>query len=1116
MRRAAYAGAVCAFLFAQSAEAFSTRIHIAIANEIRKELIASGNGSIRLRHSDYSVVLPPADAQAIIDNPLEFRAGAVGPDNMAFPGMTDPSHAIEQRPFEQCELLYQAALTPQEKAYAAGCFLHGATDAIAHHYVNFMSGETFTLTPITSARQSSWNNVVRHIVAESMIQDSAYALQPEQFTFGNLTHAIPKDFVLRAYLSESSPLWQMMAARAKAQYDAAKSKNPNGSLVTVIAAADLAPADQIVLAPVYLREIETDRQQLRASIEQKIQHLQNPATADGSTLQVTPGADGQLGTSDDGTACTATCATLYATYKVYVALLEPRYDASGAPLPSAFDKLSDELRDDLFQFLPAFLDTIENVSNKLNEPLSPGSEAFNLSKSDLVVLFAPITNWADDLTTIDYATLAKALLPDWLQNLQAALNAVGVNIQVPNLIEALLNPIVQPIKDAIRAYVIDQAQKTLGELIEQYTVLLPETLAEYQARLQTAAHPALGGTALDHIHDSGLYAHSFNIAATALANHEAVLPEGDDPVGIGPASFDASHTPAWMQPGLCDYLRAAVFPLGIDLRGTLSVRNANGDFAANVAGDSPVECHDGSLSEFSGSPRVQTCSLIDVAGLILDPAHQGTVSRAHPPELAASPPSCRYISVEGLPPPPPGMGGSGGGGGSAASGGAVNPGAPSSTGSSSGGCGCRAASGSPGSGAALLALLAAMALRRRRRRPRAAALLALPFLVSACGGDGGGSSVPVGGNGGTGGNAAGSGSGGGAGEGGFGGSSATGGTGGTGALGGSGGGSQAQVLIDALGTSVWHALIEREGKQRAYELRFDANSLLWAEIRNPYGPARKREMRVMQIAADGKSVHTTVKTPPGWPLGPENGREDDWTLEVLDGSPRSLIVTRNGVVEFYDEGPWPAPTSGLTAIVRVFASNGTTDKAFCNKSTLLGPDRQPIWEFARGTSSEQAVAQDIVAGAPLLTWQDLTGKNQFAVTDVAGFKDLGGTELSDQLNFIVRYVGTITHGGGMIKMRELDDSVKDAIWAWLGPKVGSNVTDDLFLEVHGHAWADATVDEPSGHFAAGDVPIEIMILRCKTQITKIDVQIDTGSGWTLVGNAPSLPRIDATLFPPAL
>jgi hypothetical protein len=101
-------------------------------------------------------------------------------------------------------------------------------------------------------------------------------------------------------------------------------------------------------------------------------------------------------------------------------------------------------------------------------------------------------------------------------------------------------------------------------------------------------------------------------------------------------------------------------------------------------------------------------------------------------------------------------------------------------------------------------------------------------------------------------------------------------------------------------------------------------------------------------------------------------------------------------------------------------------------------------------------------------------------------------------------------------MREFDDDVKDVVWSFLGPDVGSNLTSDLFLEVHGHIPADITADEPSGFFAAGPLPAEIVILRCNQQIQDIDVQIDTGGGWQLVGNASTTPQIDDTLFPPAL
>ena len=173
------------------AYAFSTRIHIMIANKVREALVDSGNGKIALKLGEHSVTLSPVDIEALSDHPLSFRAGAVGPDNMVFPGMTDPSHALGQRPFEQCELLYQAAELPEERAYALGCFLHGSTDAVAHHYVNYMTGETFTLTPITSNRESSLDNVVRHILAESQIQAAAIAQDPDAFTDSKLLHSIP-------------------------------------------------------------------------------------------------------------------------------------------------------------------------------------------------------------------------------------------------------------------------------------------------------------------------------------------------------------------------------------------------------------------------------------------------------------------------------------------------------------------------------------------------------------------------------------------------------------------------------------------------------------------------------------------------------------------------------------------------------------------------------------------------------------------------------------------------------------------------------------------------------------------------------------------------------------
>ncbi|HRI10165.1 MAG TPA: zinc dependent phospholipase C family protein, partial [Nannocystaceae bacterium] len=616
-------------LLPATAEAFSTRVHIVIANKVREALVDAGDGTIALRFSGESVVLDTQDFEAIRDNPLAFRAGAVGPDNMVFPGMTDPSHAIGQRPYEQCELLYQEAATAEERAYALGCFLHGATDAIAHHYVNYMTGETFTLTPITSARQQSLDNVVRHILAESQIQKAAFALDPDAFAASKLLHTIPVGFVLRSYLDTSHPLWQMMAAHAKAEYDKAVAENPGAGLQTIVASLDVAPADHLVLAPVYLASVDDSIEATRLDLEAQIAVMQDHGSPEGSQLLVTPGADGKLGTKDDETDCAFTCPSLFAKYFTYAGLLAPRYNAQNQELPSAFVKVTDELRAELYEFLPAYMQTVQNLSSALNETPSDMDTEFGLGKDEVKALFAPMNAWADKITTIDYDTLVYAVVPDWIIELDTLMQSVGLDVDIAAILEAVFQPIVQPIKDAIQQAFIAQAQVFIEQLVAEIEAKKEPIYAEYDARLAAAAAPGLGGTALDNFYESGLFGHAFNIAAATFANHEAVLPVGDDPIGIGPASFDASYTPAWMQAGICDHLQPAIFPLGIDVRGELSVRKGGTDYPAQVDDDSPVECHDGSLSAFADPATIAACVLVKLDALLEDPV--GSVSRAFPP-----------------------------------------------------------------------------------------------------------------------------------------------------------------------------------------------------------------------------------------------------------------------------------------------------------------------------------------------------------------------------------------------------------------------------------------------------------------------------------------------------
>ncbi len=1080
----------------ETAQAYSTRVHIMIANELREALIEADDGTIPLRMSEHAVVLAQEDFEALRDFPLEFRAGAVGPDNMVFPGMTDPSHALGQRPYQQCELLYEAALTGGERAYALGCFLHGATDAIAHHYVNYMSGETFTLNPLTSNRETGLSNVVRHILAESAIQSAAYEHNPSAFDTGSMLHVIPEGFVLRAYLDERSPLWQLVAEHGLAQYEAARAAMPDAALPEVLASMDVAPADHLVLSPVYLGEVEQVIIEQRIALEQAIATMQNPATPDGAQLGVSAGPDGRLGTADDDTACTLSCAQLYATYFTYVGLLAPRFNAMGDELEPAFDKIADELRAELSAFHPAYLATVGNISAKLNEPLTEADAGLGFSRAEVQGLFEPLVTWSDDVATIDYDTLVNAVIPEWIIDLDTAMQAVGIDVNLAGIIEAVFQPFIAPIREAIEEAFIAQAEAFLGDLADEYVAQKKAVEAEYTMRLDAAAPVDLQGNMLDHFYDSGLFAHSFNIAAATMASHDAVLPVGDDPIGIGPASFDASYTAAWMQAGVCPHLSEVIFPLGIDVRGALSVRDGGVDYVAVMNDDSPVECHDGSLGSFAAAPTVVNCMLTDLATLLGAPV--GSLSRAYPPELSAMPVECEGTEIPGLPEAPEGEDETGAdAGGTVSDDGSGSGGSNGAADGDGGGCGCRG--GDPGP-AVPLGLLALLGLRRRRRLAQTVVAVTL---IGGCGDDGqpGADTMTNDPTAGTTTSAA----------------DST-----EGPVVSTSGQDTDDVdtsdgddgLLDALDGTIWHGEHLRDGLTRAYEIQFDSASLLWSEIRNPYGPARLREMRVMVEGAPGE-VNTTVISPQGWPIHPDNGRTDAWALELLEGDPRTLRTTRDGVVEEFTEGPWPAPDDGLTAVVRVFEVGGTIDEAFCD-SGASGFEYPAIFGFANGQSDE-IVATDVVAGAHLLNWSDPGGGNNFSVTDVEGFDRLGGTELSDTFNFFVTYVGTIDHPGGALSMREQNDSVEDAVWVFLEDAVGSSNVGDLFLEVHGFIWPDATDNEPSIDIAAGDVAVQAILVRCTEQISSVDVEISLqGAGFELLGTVGSSPTIDEELFPPAL
>lgn len=695
-----------------SAEAFSTRVRIAIANDLRESLIAAGDGTIplKLTSTPSAVTLKPQDIRAIKLYPTAFRGGVVGPDNMAFPAMTDPSHALYQKPFVQCEKLYQSAANDEERAYALGCFAHGAADIVAHHFVNYLAGETFTLTPLAASRTTSYTNVVRHIEAENMVQAALLKAKPGVFAQNELTHTIPTAFVARTYFLTTSELYPYFAGPAQKKLADAKAAAPGKNLVSVAGSAELGVGDHLSLLPVYLGEIDGMRADTRAKLVKTIADLQDRTTTDGARLKVTPGPDGKLGTRDDDTSCSVTCASIYAKYFVSVGLLNPRKDAGGNVLPSAYDKISEKLGGDLRNFVPAYLATIERLSTRINTPLLPGSDAYDFSASEIPGLFQPMTNWADALTTIDYRTIANAVVPGWLLDIESALQSVNVNIPVPGIIEEILRPFVDPLKNLLKEKLVDKAKGYFEELIAQYKELVPPTKVEFTKRLDLAKDPTLQGALLDHLLESGLYAHSFNLSAAALAAHEAVLPDVQDTssIQLSPVSFDTSYGPEWTQAGTCEYLRKDVFPLGLGAAALLTVIDKGGTRKSRIVDDSPVECHEGSLKAFSATPTPATCTLTNLPALRT--SKQGSVSGGFPPILGSTMFSCRNITIPGLTLPPKGAGGTNEPNGS-------TPGKESAD--ATGGCGCKAGPGTVDDAAAAwalgaMSLLGALVVARKR------------------------------------------------------------------------------------------------------------------------------------------------------------------------------------------------------------------------------------------------------------------------------------------------------------------------------------------------------------------------------------------------------------------
>jgi len=175
LRKLAAALALLLLGHPETASAWSPRVHVYLAEEVREEAVLSG--AVRLDRTDFwsqqvvesggfgTPALRSDVLEALTAHPAYFRAGAIGPD--AYPDILFGQMAIHPEANDLggtnawLSHLYGSAKTPPERAFALGFLSHAAGDMFGHTFINSYSGGPWTLSPITNAE--------KHIVVESYI-----------------------------------------------------------------------------------------------------------------------------------------------------------------------------------------------------------------------------------------------------------------------------------------------------------------------------------------------------------------------------------------------------------------------------------------------------------------------------------------------------------------------------------------------------------------------------------------------------------------------------------------------------------------------------------------------------------------------------------------------------------------------------------------------------------------------------------------------------------------------------------------------------------------------------------------------------------------------------------
>lgn len=627
------------FLSLQS-HAFSVKIHIYYANQILKGLSESmgpdlqGPAYLKLLAPDgkpvYQVEINKKDALAIVQNPLYFRGGAIGPDNTAFTGMTDPSHAPQFRPFQQCENLYRTAKTGQEKAYAMGCFLHGITDNVAHHLVNYFTLETFTLKPIfivekdyagkfvirnNYEHETNFINVVNHILTETTFEKSYKKHLPAEFEPLKMQHKIAKNLYRKVYLNPrnskfamgmvTTPIVEKLKAHLAKINQSGKENFSKAYLSREIQAyADflknnsLETFEKILFLPIAVKDIHSIMSKFQKRGERKVEECKQ--------------------TLFKGPKCLA---ILY----LYERNFENNFE-------SKFDTYIWSRQKILDQIIDGELDSLKNLSNLFGQ-----SENFtDINPISLKRAMKPLKQKIDQ-----FLAPPVELLP---RHLQLALEKLGILNEIITTYEEMVKKVIyDAIYGAFEKYILELSTAAQA-LKEQAKALLSEQMIamvrairdgikqgidqrtrELQLSLIGRESDDAEFDLLGDLPNSVAHMNAYNSIVGVLANHGVVINpkknlrlhyrSGDEKrtpdFKDGPVSFDASFQLEYNQLKLCPDYSEIFYPCGTATHEMLQPggykncsKLAGNKFIANPI----IECFLGENTHYAILPNETACT----------------------------------------------------------------------------------------------------------------------------------------------------------------------------------------------------------------------------------------------------------------------------------------------------------------------------------------------------------------------------------------------------------------------------------------------------------------------------------------------------------------------------